>query len=75
MSTCSELVKVVKTDRKAQREMFVKKLKEANIRALKQAAHKKRVNEAKADLKITFEIDGKTGLSEKSLAAFKQYQK
>ena len=35
MSTCSELVKIVKTDRKAQREMFVKKLKEANIRALK----------------------------------------
>jgi hypothetical protein len=74
MSTCSELVKVVQTDKKAQREMFVRKLKEANIRALKKAAHDKRVKEAKEDLKLTFEIDGKKGLSKKSLLAFKEYQ-
>jgi len=54
--------------------MFVKKLKEANLRAIKKAAHDKRVKEAKEDLKLTFEIDGKHGLSKKSLIAFKAYQ-
>jgi hypothetical protein len=54
MSNCSELVKIVQTDKKAQRAMFVRKLKEAQIRAIKKAAHDKRVKEAKKDLKITF---------------------
>lgn len=74
MSNCSELVKIVQTDKKAQRAMFVRKLKEAQIRAIKKAAHDKRVKEAKKDLKITFQSEGKTGLSGKSLAAFKKYQ-
>ena len=73
MSNCSELVKIVQTDKKAQRAMFVKKLKEAQIRAIKKAAHDKRVKEAKEDLKTTFSTEGKTGLSGKSLAAFKKY--
>jgi hypothetical protein len=74
LSGCSELVQHNKGDKRKQREMFVRKLKEANMKALKAAAHRKRVEKAKEDLASDWIDDGETGISKRSLQEYRKYK-
>jgi hypothetical protein len=74
LTGCSELVQHKKGDKRKQREMFVKKLKEANLRALKAAAHRKRVDQAKKDLAKDWSDAGETGISKRSLGEYRKYR-
>jgi hypothetical protein len=77
MASCSEHSQTVKADIDAKKEEFVTKIKEANVRAVEEAAAAVRTQEMEGTLEIVFAEGGAAGerkLEEYTIDLFNDYK-
>jgi hypothetical protein len=71
---CSEYARNKNIDAQNKRAMFVEKIKEANVKALKEAAQKKRTEEMQTKLDLVIKEGGETGIEKETIKAFTEYK-
>jgi hypothetical protein len=71
---CSEFARNKNIDAQNKRAMFVEKIKEANMKALKEAAQKKRTEEMATKLDIVIKEGGEEGIEKETIKAFNEYK-
>merc|ERR1711981_747277 len=75
LAGCSENTSNAKIHLQKKREEFVEKRKQANEKAVKEAAQKKRTEEKQRELNDIIKTGGTKALEEKTITAFENYKK